>query len=648
MKNLRIYLASAFLLTLTVAKSGVYWVGNSSACTGSNVYGTLNQALLVAALNGDSLDEIRLTNTVSYTGNTNGNYTLTDWDSSGAGLLTLVGGFPDCFTTPNSRTLVGNSGNSSFTVNTNNESNSIVTLTNLRLFGNDSRGLVARGGAFVTLDNVAVESNGFSGVDVGAGAHVEILSNSYVNGNLNFNNPFGGGVRCTEANSSVTIHGIIEKNRAQKGGNLYVSTGCYAELKNGMRIIGGANSAGDAVDGGGVYVDNGGILFADGKADRVIFDANIAENGGALFINGTGLAVLQNTHINGSEAIDGAAIYAQNGGVVSPQLIMDQTTDCNLLFRCSEIQLSRYTNSVVAVDNSMIQIQRTVIEQSQYINPVQIATGVITAYSDSLVRLNRVGMIRNSGYAMLRYTSNDQFKVSHLTMAKNLIPNSTSGSFFSVILAGSIDLQNSLITDSSGIDDRSANNSFSGGCNLVDNDADWPSGFYHIGTAQLINPAAGDARQLAGSPGVDMCLQDTFAWSTEIDIENQSAPVNENTNPQGMPGQPGGLYDAGFDEVYDNMGDDEFLLTIEKEGTGEGVVVSNPSGISCGVDCSEVYFNGTIVTLNASPVTGSEFVGWLNCPLVNQNDQCLTNVQSSHTIRAEFQPDDLIFADGFN
>jgi len=122
-----------------------------------------------------------------------------------------------------------------------------------------------------------------------------------------------------------------------------------------------------------------------------------------------------------------------------------------------------------------------------------------------------------------------------------------------------------------------------------------------------------------------MCEQDFFSWSTEVDIEMQIAPVNENTNPQGMPGDEGGLFDVGFDEVYDNIGNDEFLLTIQKEGSGEGVVISNPAGISCGIDCSEVYFNGTIVTLNASPITGSEFTGWLNCPLVNQDDQCLTN-----------------------
>ena len=143
-----------------------------------------------------------------------------------------------------------------------------------------------------------------------------------------------------------------------------------------------------------------------------------------------------------------------------------------------------------------------------------------------------------------------------------------------------------------------------------------------------------------------MCLEDDFAWSNNLDIELQTAPVNENTNPQGAPGQAGGLFDAGYDEVYDNIGPDEFLLSIQKQGSGSGSVVSSPIGIACGTDCSEVYFNGTLVTLFANVSAGSDFVQWLNCPLASGNE-CLVSVQSTQTITAVFEPDDLIFRDGF-
>jgi hypothetical protein len=51
-------------------------------------------------------------------------------------------------------------------------------------------------------------------------------------------------------------------------------------------------------------------------------------------------------------------------------------------------------------------------------------------------------------------------------------------------------------------------------------------------------------------------------------------------------------------------------LTVTKAGSGTGTVTSVPAGIACGVDCTEVYINGTEVTLTATPDTGSDFTGW--------------------------------------
>jgi hypothetical protein len=51
-------------------------------------------------------------------------------------------------------------------------------------------------------------------------------------------------------------------------------------------------------------------------------------------------------------------------------------------------------------------------------------------------------------------------------------------------------------------------------------------------------------------------------------------------------------------------------LTVSKTGTGSGTVTSSPAGINCGGDCSETYVYSTIVTLTATPATGSTFTGW--------------------------------------
>jgi uncharacterized repeat protein (TIGR02543 family) len=51
-------------------------------------------------------------------------------------------------------------------------------------------------------------------------------------------------------------------------------------------------------------------------------------------------------------------------------------------------------------------------------------------------------------------------------------------------------------------------------------------------------------------------------------------------------------------------------LDVNKIGSGSGIVTSNPSGISCGGDCAEVFTLNTMVSLSASATTGSTFTGW--------------------------------------
>lgn len=51
-------------------------------------------------------------------------------------------------------------------------------------------------------------------------------------------------------------------------------------------------------------------------------------------------------------------------------------------------------------------------------------------------------------------------------------------------------------------------------------------------------------------------------------------------------------------------------LTVALGGTGGGTVMSQPTGIDCGSDCTETYTDGTVVELTAIPASGSTFAGW--------------------------------------
>jgi hypothetical protein len=54
----------------------------------------------------------------------------------------------------------------------------------------------------------------------------------------------------------------------------------------------------------------------------------------------------------------------------------------------------------------------------------------------------------------------------------------------------------------------------------------------------------------------------------------------------------------------------QYNLTITKSGTGTGGIASSPAGINCGDNCVGSFNPGTVVTLTATPDTGSTFTGW--------------------------------------
>jgi hypothetical protein len=630
------FLAIALLLSIALpARADVLWVGDSPACDGgANTFSTLASAVLTAAFRAGN-DEIRLTDTVTYTGSAN-RLDLVDYDPSSIGGLTIAGGYNDCFGTQSGRSRIGDTVGPLVRVATSSRPVSEVTLENLEIAGGTSlRGLDVSGGAVVFLRNTVIRDN-VAGVIVSGGAFVDIDADSRILSHFSVTAQFGASIRCSGSNSEVVVRGELNFARADFGGHIHISSGCLVELEQGARVIDGL-----AITGGGIYVDNGGVLLASGGASRVLIDDNGAENGGGLYLNGTGRAVLFNTLIrNNWSSSQGSAIYAIGGGVSgTPQLVMDRVADCPFLISCSEIEGNRGEFSTIYARDSRIEIQRTLFDRN-----VMTPDGLVTASGsiglvDASAFINRVGFIGNQTYSTISSLASETV-VRHVTAVDNVYPDGVQDIFdLSVRNSGEpFEVYNSLFMDTRGIDGPPGFE-FTGLCNLVADPFNWPAGSTDVGTAEFINAAGGDLRQLPSSPGVDMCNAQPGAPANDRDLEFQLAPVNEFTNPQGSPGQSGGLWDAGVDEVYSTIGDDEFTLTVARGGSGTGFVNSSPPGINCGSDCSETYFQGQVVTLSALPNPGSTFAGWSVCPLPN-GSQCLIALDEDTTITALFERDE--------
>jgi hypothetical protein len=94
------------------------------------------------------------------------------------------------------------------------------------------------------------------------------------------------------------------------------------------------------------------------------------------------------------------------------------------------------------------------------------------------------------------------------------------------------------------------------------------------------------------------------------------------------------------------LGVTNVLLTVTKAGTGSGRVTSSPAAIDCGTTCSAVFGAGTLVTLSATPDSGSVFSGWTG-PCAG-TAACQVTLAAAATVKAVFNPVGLVAAWNFD
>jgi uncharacterized repeat protein (TIGR01451 family) len=80
-----------------------------------------------------------------------------------------------------------------------------------------------------------------------------------------------------------------------------------------------------------------------------------------------------------------------------------------------------------------------------------------------------------------------------------------------------------------------------------------------------------------------------------------------------------------------------YRLTVIRTGTGSGTVTASPGGIDCGADCVEDYAAGSVITLAATPASGSVFSGWSGGGCSGK-DFCVVILDAARQVEAAFGP----------
>jgi hypothetical protein len=107
------------------------------------------------------------------------------------------------------------------------------------------------------------------------------------------------------------------------------------------------------------------------------------------------------------------------------------------------------------------------------------------------------------------------------------------------------------------------------------------------------------------------------------------------------PDAPGGGDGGGGDGGADGPPGAMVTLDVSVDGTGAGMIVSEPAGVSCPGTCAADFPSGTAVTLRATPNGGSSFSGFLApCPGLLPCELALdanTSVRAGFNLSGEFR-----------
>ena len=81
-------------------------------------------------------------------------------------------------------------------------------------------------------------------------------------------------------------------------------------------------------------------------------------------------------------------------------------------------------------------------------------------------------------------------------------------------------------------------------------------------------------------------------------------------------------------------------MSVTKSGSGNGSVISTPSGIDCGTTCTANFDSGTVVTLSAAGAANSTFTGWTGA--CSGAGACTVTMSAARNVTATFTKNNVV------
>ncbi len=114
------------------------------------------------------------------------------------------------------------------------------------------------------------------------------------------------------------------------------------------------------------------------------------------------------------------------------------------------------------------------------------------------------------------------------------------------------------------------------------------------------------------------------------------SPCPVNVDQRGLPRPGGGSgFPCDIGAVETGSASPPVELSIAKSGTGAGTVTSSPAGINCGGTCASNFASGQVVTLTATPDSGSSFSGWSGAGCTGTST-CQVTLNANTSVTASF------------